>query len=131
MAHGWANLISGAVGGVQNYLCYSNSALFYKCGGGEGFPDILRQAGSGGQENVDIVKQKLSLGYAMHQQEGGGNLASAGSSPGLPAEVGRSSSHVMKPEDLLQHMRTPDLNAASAGRLASLQAGNRMTQSAG
>lgn len=32
--HGIANALSGCVGTLQNYLCYSNSALYFKCGGG-------------------------------------------------------------------------------------------------
>ena len=34
IAHGYANLIAGALGGLQNYLCYSNSLLYFKCQGG-------------------------------------------------------------------------------------------------
>ena len=34
VAHGYSNLISGCFGGLQNYLCYSNSLLYYKCRGG-------------------------------------------------------------------------------------------------
>ena len=33
-AHGYSNALGGLVGSVQNYLCYSFSALYYKCGGG-------------------------------------------------------------------------------------------------
>ncbi|KDO35699.1 hypothetical protein SPRG_00496 [Saprolegnia parasitica CBS 223.65] len=33
-AHGISNTLGGACGSVQNYLCYSTSALYYKCGGG-------------------------------------------------------------------------------------------------
>ncbi|KAF9431534.1 hypothetical protein BGZ76_000190 [Entomortierella beljakovae] len=33
VAHGWSNLLSGAVGTVQNYLVYTNSLLFIKSGG--------------------------------------------------------------------------------------------------
>lgn len=33
MAHGFSNTFSGLCGTVQNYLCYSTSALYYKCGG--------------------------------------------------------------------------------------------------
>jgi MFS superfamily sulfate permease-like transporter len=33
-AHGVANILSALVGGVPNYVCYSNSALYHKCGGG-------------------------------------------------------------------------------------------------
>ncbi|CAM9221690.1 unnamed protein product [Chrysoparadoxa australica] len=32
-AHGWANLISGAMGSVHNYLSYSNSVFYFNCGG--------------------------------------------------------------------------------------------------
>mmetsp|Transcript_16124 Transcript_16124/g.22214 ORF Transcript_16124/g.22214 Transcript_16124/m.22214 type:complete len:311 (-) Transcript_16124:1359-2291(-) len=34
IAHGYANVLSGLCGGLQNYLCYSNSLLYFKCGGG-------------------------------------------------------------------------------------------------
>uniref|UniRef100_H3HAS3 Sulfate Permease (SulP) Family n=3 Tax=Phytophthora ramorum TaxID=164328 RepID=H3HAS3_PHYRM len=34
VAHGISNTLSGFCGTVQNYLCYSTSALYYKCGGG-------------------------------------------------------------------------------------------------
>ena len=33
IAHGYSNLVSGILGGLQNYLCYSNSLLYYKCRG--------------------------------------------------------------------------------------------------
>lgn len=32
-AHGWSNLVAGLCGGLQNYLCYSNSLLYFKCNG--------------------------------------------------------------------------------------------------
>eukprot|EP01038_Epipyxis_sp_PR26KG_P007108 gene7108-9700_t len=34
MAHGYSNIVAGLFGGLQNYLCYSNSLLYFKCGGG-------------------------------------------------------------------------------------------------
>jgi CRP-like cAMP-binding protein/anti-anti-sigma regulatory factor len=34
VAHGYSNLLSGMFGGLQNYLCYSNSLLYFKCNGG-------------------------------------------------------------------------------------------------
>ncbi|TYZ61927.1 hypothetical protein PybrP1_001369 [[Pythium] brassicae (nom. inval.)] len=34
VAHGLSNTLAGLCGSVQNYLCYSTSALYYKCGGG-------------------------------------------------------------------------------------------------
>lgn len=34
VAHGISNTLGGMVGTVQNYLCYSTSALYFKCGGG-------------------------------------------------------------------------------------------------
>jgi SulP family sulfate permease len=34
VAHGYSNLLSGGLGGLPNYLCYSNSVLYYKCHGG-------------------------------------------------------------------------------------------------
>jgi SulP family sulfate permease len=33
ISHGWANLISGCLGSLQNYLMYSSSVLFIKSGG--------------------------------------------------------------------------------------------------
>uniref|UniRef100_A0AAV1T700 Sulfate transporter n=1 Tax=Peronospora matthiolae TaxID=2874970 RepID=A0AAV1T700_9STRA len=33
VAHGISNTLGGLCGSVQNYLCYSTSALYYKCGG--------------------------------------------------------------------------------------------------
>ena len=33
-SHGVSNLVSGLMGGLQTYLVYSTSALYYKCGGG-------------------------------------------------------------------------------------------------
>lgn len=33
VAHGISNTLGGLFGTVQNYLCYSNSALYFKCGG--------------------------------------------------------------------------------------------------
>lgn len=33
-AHGLSNIIAGCCGGSQNYLCYSNSLLYFKCKGG-------------------------------------------------------------------------------------------------
>jgi SulP family sulfate permease len=37
VAHGISNIVSGATGGLQNYLCYSNSLLYFKCNGGGAF----------------------------------------------------------------------------------------------
>lgn len=34
IVHGWSNILSGLLGGLPNYLCYSNSLLYYKCNGG-------------------------------------------------------------------------------------------------
>ena len=33
VAHGISNIVSGLCGGLQNYLCYCNSLLYYKCNG--------------------------------------------------------------------------------------------------
>lgn len=33
-AHGFSNIIVGFLGGIQNYLCYANSVLYVKSGGG-------------------------------------------------------------------------------------------------
>jgi SulP family sulfate permease len=33
IAHGWSNGLSGIVGGLQNYMTYSNSVLYAKTGG--------------------------------------------------------------------------------------------------
>lgn len=32
IAHGYSNVLSGLLGGLQNYLCYSNSLLYFKVG---------------------------------------------------------------------------------------------------
>ncbi|ETV65831.1 hypothetical protein, variant [Aphanomyces astaci] len=40
-AHGISNTLGGLVGSVQNYLCYSTSALYYKCGGGGRLQSVL------------------------------------------------------------------------------------------
>uniref|UniRef100_A0A7S1TMZ3 STAS domain-containing protein n=1 Tax=Phaeomonas parva TaxID=124430 RepID=A0A7S1TMZ3_9STRA len=37
IAHGVSNLAVGFAGGLQNYLCYSNSLLYARCGGGGRF----------------------------------------------------------------------------------------------
>ena len=34
VVHGWTNLLAGSCGGLQNYVAYSNSLLYWKCGGG-------------------------------------------------------------------------------------------------
>jgi SulP family sulfate permease len=34
IAHGYSNCLAGLMGGLQNYLCYSNSLLYHKCNGG-------------------------------------------------------------------------------------------------
>eukprot|EP01041_Mallomonas_annulata_P003001 gene3001-5879_t len=34
IAHGVSNIVTGCIGGLQNYLCYSNSVLYFKCNGG-------------------------------------------------------------------------------------------------
>eukprot|EP00928_Gymnodinium_smaydae_P023220 TRINITY_DN19244_c0_g1_i1.p1 TRINITY_DN19244_c0_g1~~TRINITY_DN19244_c0_g1_i1.p1 ORF type:complete len:910 (-),score=86.92 TRINITY_DN19244_c0_g1_i1:146-2821(-) len=34
IVHGWTNVVSGVFGGLPNYLCYSNSLLYFKCNGG-------------------------------------------------------------------------------------------------
>lgn len=33
IAHGWSNFISGICGGLQNYMTYSNSVIYYKSNG--------------------------------------------------------------------------------------------------
>ncbi|KAF0700441.1 Aste57867_9025 [Aphanomyces stellatus] len=40
-AHGISNTLGGLVGSVQNYLCYSTSALYYKCGGGGRLQSVM------------------------------------------------------------------------------------------
>ncbi|CAK4100881.1 unnamed protein product [Aphanomyces euteiches] len=40
-AHGVSNTLGGLAGSVQNYLCYSNSALYYKCGGGGRIQSVM------------------------------------------------------------------------------------------
>lgn len=34
ITHGVSNIVTGVCGGLQNYLCYSNSLLYFKCKGG-------------------------------------------------------------------------------------------------
>jgi SulP family sulfate permease len=41
IAHGYSNIISGFCGGLQNYLCYSNSLLYFKCHGKGKFSGYL------------------------------------------------------------------------------------------
>mmetsp|Transcript_3778 Transcript_3778/g.5864 ORF Transcript_3778/g.5864 Transcript_3778/m.5864 type:complete len:872 (+) Transcript_3778:121-2736(+) len=40
-AHGISNILSGIGGGLQNYLCYSNSLLYFKCNGGGRISGLL------------------------------------------------------------------------------------------
>lgn len=44
VAHGWSNLLSGGLGGLANYLCYSNSLLYYKCRGGGRLASVILAA---------------------------------------------------------------------------------------
>jgi len=44
MMHGYSNLISGALGGLQNYMCYSNSLLYFKSNGGGKIPGLILAA---------------------------------------------------------------------------------------
>ena len=40
-AHGYSNTIAGVFGGLQNYLCYSNSVLYFKTGGSGKIASLL------------------------------------------------------------------------------------------
>jgi hypothetical protein len=40
-AHGTSNLVSGLLLGLQNYMAYSTSALYYKTGGGGRLSSVL------------------------------------------------------------------------------------------
>lgn len=39
--HGISNLLAGAIGTVPNYLCFSNSLLFYRVGGGNSLSGLM------------------------------------------------------------------------------------------
>lgn len=45
--HGISNLISGALGSVPNYLCFSNTLLFYRVGGGSRLSGLMLAAVTG------------------------------------------------------------------------------------
>lgn len=40
IAHGYSNTIAGLFGGLQNYMCYSNSVLYYKANGDGRFSSL-------------------------------------------------------------------------------------------
>ncbi|WFD34560.1 hypothetical protein MCUN1_001401 [Malassezia cuniculi] len=46
VAHGYSNLLAGMLGTVPNYLCYVNSVLFYKVGGGSRLSGIMLAFGT-------------------------------------------------------------------------------------
>lgn len=41
LAHGFSNILAGLAGSVPNYLCYVNSVLFYRVGGGSRLSGIM------------------------------------------------------------------------------------------
>lgn len=45
-AHGVSNIAAGLAGSVPNYLCYVNSVLFYRVGGGSRLSGLLLAAGT-------------------------------------------------------------------------------------
>ncbi|PWN44571.1 hypothetical protein IE81DRAFT_310490 [Ceraceosorus guamensis] len=48
VAHGVSNILAGLLGSVPNYLCYVNSVLFYRVGGGSRLSGVMLAAGTAG-----------------------------------------------------------------------------------
>ncbi|CDZ96940.1 vacuole protein [Phaffia rhodozyma] len=48
IAHGYSNILSGCVGSVPNYLCYVNTVLFYRVGGGTRLAALMLAAATAG-----------------------------------------------------------------------------------
>lgn len=48
VAHGVSNILAGLLGSVPNYLCYVNSVLFYRVGGGSRLSGLMLAAGTAG-----------------------------------------------------------------------------------
>ncbi|GAC92487.1 hypothetical protein PHSY_000040 [Pseudozyma hubeiensis SY62] len=46
VAHGVSNLVAGLIGTVPNYLCYVNSVLFYRVGGGSRLSGLMLAGGT-------------------------------------------------------------------------------------
>ncbi|CBQ68399.1 conserved hypothetical protein (N-terminal fragment), partial [Sporisorium reilianum SRZ2] len=46
VAHGISNLVAGLIGTVPNYLCYVNSVLFYRVGGGSRLSGLMLAGGT-------------------------------------------------------------------------------------
>lgn len=46
VAHGISNLVAGLIGTVPNYLCYVNSVLFYRVGGGSVLSGLMLAGGT-------------------------------------------------------------------------------------
>ncbi|KAN0061125.1 hypothetical protein ACQY0O_006860 [Thecaphora frezii] len=46
VAHGISNVLAGLIGTVPNYLCYVNSVLFYRVGGGSRLSGLMLAAGT-------------------------------------------------------------------------------------
>ncbi|PWN92982.1 hypothetical protein FA10DRAFT_298427 [Acaromyces ingoldii] len=46
VAHGISNILAGLAGSVPNYLCYVNSVLFYRVGGGSRLSGLMLAAGT-------------------------------------------------------------------------------------
>ncbi|CAE8737337.1 unnamed protein product [Polarella glacialis] len=71
IVHGWSNMLSGCLGGLPNYLCYSNSLLCHKCGGGgrlSGFVlcTILLAAMVAGQGAIAYVPRCMAGCLLIH-----------------------------------------------------------------
>jgi SulP family sulfate permease len=65
ISHGWSNLLTGCCGGLQNYLCYSNSFAYFKSGGGGRFSSLAIAATSliffyTGEEVTAIVPRAMA-----------------------------------------------------------------------
>lgn len=97
LTHGISNLLSGGLGAFANYLCYCNSALFFKCGVGTGPSKVeetlrLEQAASasrgpavGGATPTIPGARVLDITHTPRTPHGGHRGAGGSSSRG-PAE---------------------------------------------
>lgn len=71
MAHGISNLLSGLLGGLPNYLCYSSSLLYFKCNGGGKVSGYLLAIITGlffvsGAEAVSYIPRCMTGCILMH-----------------------------------------------------------------
>lgn len=48
VAHGFSNMLAGIFGTVPNYLCYVNTVLFYRVGGGSRLSGVMLAAATAG-----------------------------------------------------------------------------------